>query len=142
MKKIIWSLSFMLLFTPLFLSSDDGQSNILEFNESTAQRFVDLALNCISKEYPNKISHVLNGDKDVKNPRILHPAFYGCFDWHSAVHGHWALIKILKLFPNHQQSDQIRAALGQNLTSKNIADEITYFQQAGRKSFERTYGWA
>jgi hypothetical protein len=110
-------------------------------NESAAA-LSELALGCIHREYPNKPSHVVTSDEDVKNPGTLHPAFYGCFDWHSAVHGHWMLVRILKTFPDLATGDIIRSALDRNLTEENIAAEAAYFMDPIRKSFERTYGWA
>jgi hypothetical protein len=70
------------------------------FDEKAAERFAKLALACVGKEYPNKISHVLNSDADVAPPRKLTPAFHGCYDWHSSVHGHWLLVRLLRTFPN------------------------------------------
>ena len=107
-----------------------------------ASAFARLALKGIQKEYPNKPADVLNGDADVKSPRAMHPAFYGCFDWHSSVHGHWMLVRLLRLFPELDERKEIRAALAQNLTAKNLKAEADYFDQANHKSFERTYGWA
>jgi Protein of unknown function (DUF2891) len=104
--------------------------------------FARLALKGIQKEYPNKPGHVLNGDGDAKTPRTLHPAFYGCFDWHSSVHGHWMLVRLLRQFPELPEKAQIRKALKENLTAENLRIEADYFTQANRKSFERTYGWA
>ncbi len=102
----------------------------------------ELALGCVQREYPNKPSHVLNDEDEVQNPQVLHPAFYGCFDWHSAVHGHWMLVRVLKLFPDIETDAPIRAALNHNLTPENIEKEVAYFEEPNRKSFERTYGWA
>lgn len=102
----------------------------------------ELALSCIHKQYPNKPGHVINNEEEVQDPASLHPAFYGCFDWHSAVHGHWMLVRLLKLYPDLPNGDEIRGALDQNLTAENIAAEVTYLGQPNRKSFERTYGWA
>lgn len=107
-----------------------------------ASHFAALALKCIQKEYPNKPDHTINDDSDVRNPRAMHPAFYGCLDWHSTVHGHWMLVHLLRLFPNLPESRQIRAALNANLSEKNIAGEVAYLKQANRASFERTYGWS
>jgi hypothetical protein len=104
-------------------------------------RFARLALKCIDKEYPNKIEHQLNDASQVQNPKTLHPAFYGCFDWHSSVHGHWLLAHLLSLYPLLPEGPQIRLALNRNLTLENIQAEVRYFQQAGRASFERPYGW-
>jgi hypothetical protein len=84
----------------------------------------------------------MNDESEVLSPSSLHPAFYGCFDWHSAVHGHWTLVRLLKTFPDIPNGADIRAALDNNLTAENIQGEVAYFRQANRKSFERTYGWA
>lgn len=107
-----------------------------------ASRFARLALRCVGKEYPNKVEHVLNDAGDVQTPRALHPAFYGCFDWHSSVHGHWLLARLLRLYPDLPEAREIRRALGANLTAENVRAEIAYFRAPGRQSFERTYGWA
>jgi hypothetical protein len=107
-----------------------------------ASHFAALALKCIQKEFPNKPDHTINDQDDVRRPREMHPAFYGCLDWHSTVHGHWMLVHLLKLFPNLPESKQIRAALDVNLSEKNIAGEVAYLKQPSRASFERTYGWA
>lgn len=105
-------------------------------------RFARLALSCIHKEYPNKISHVLNSAADAAPPRQLYPAFYGCFDWHSSVHGHWLLARILNTDPQTPYAEAIKAALAQSFTAENIAGEVAYFQQPDRASFERPYGTA
>lgn len=117
-------------------------SNKIELTQEVASGFVHLALNCVQKEYPNKTGHVMNDAADVLTPSEMHPAFYGCFDWHSSVHGHWMLARILKLFPDIPEAAEIRKSLNQNLSAKNILKEVEYFNQEGRKSFERTYGWA
>ena len=105
-------------------------------------RFARLALSCVHKEYPNKISHVLNSAADAAPPRALYPAFYGCFDWHSSVHGHWLLARLLNTDPQTPYADAIKAALAQSFTAENIAGEAAYFQQPDRASFERPYGTA
>jgi hypothetical protein len=107
-----------------------------------ASIFAKLALKGIHKEYPNKPADVLNDEKDVKSPRAMHPAFYGCFDWHSSVHGHWMLVRLLRLYPDLPEAKAIRAALRENLTAKNLRAEADYFSLPNRQSFERTYGWA
>jgi len=114
----------------------------LALTQSQASHFASLALKCIQKEFPNKPDHTINDKDDVRSPREMHPAFYGCLDWHSTVHGHWMLVHLLKLFPNLPESKQIRAALAANLSEKNIAGEVAYLKQPSRASFERTYGWA
>src|ERR1051326_4923563 len=87
--------------------------------EKQASHFAALALKCISREFPNKPEHVINNESEVKGPKVLHPVFYGCYDWHSSVHGHWMLIRLLKTFPNLPESKQIRDALNANLTAEN-----------------------
>ena len=120
----------------------EGQSEQLRLTTETAAELSQLALKCVHQEYPNKPGHVINDAADVKGPSSLHPAFYGCFDWHSAVHGHWMLVRLLKLFPDLPNDAGIREALSTNLTAENIAAEVAYLRQPNRKSFERTYGWA
>lgn len=111
-------------------------------NEKQASHFAALALKCVGREFPNKPEHVINNASEVRSPKDLHPAFYGCYDWHSSVHGHWMLIRLLKTFPNLPESQQIRSALDANLSAENIQAEVTYMKQPNRQSFERTYGWA
>jgi hypothetical protein len=118
------------------------KSRASSFTQSQASHFASLALKCISKEYPNKPEHVMNDSRDVDNPKKLHPAFYGCYDWHSSVHGHWMLVRLLRTFPNLPEAAQIRKALATNLKAENIAGEVAYLKQPNRQSFERTYGWA
>ena len=105
-------------------------------------RFAILALSCVHQEYPNKISHVLTSDADSRPPRELYPAFYGCFDWHSSVHGHWLLTRILKSDPETPMRSIIEAALAQSFTDANIAGEVAYYTGEDRASFERPYGIA
>src|SRR5512141_2322160 len=113
-----------------------------EFDARAAERFANLALGCVQKEYPNKISHNLNSDADVAPPRELTPAFYGCFDWHSCVHGHWLLGRLARQFPRAGFAAQARLAGGQSLTPENIAQEVKYLNAPGRGTFERPYGLA
>ena len=112
------------------------------FDAKAAERFAKLALACVGKEYPNKISHVLNSDTDVAPPRKLTPAFYGCYDWHSSVHGHWLLVRLLRTFPNASFSGAARDALRKSLTAENLKQEAAYIRGEGRASFERPYGLA
>ena len=111
-------------------------------NDKQASHFAALALKCVAREYPNKPEHVINNEGDVKSSKTLHPAFYGCYDWHSSVHGHWMLVRLLKTFPGMPEAAQIRGALDANLTAENIQAEVAYMKQPNRQSFERTYGWA
>ena len=112
------------------------------FDQTQAARFAKLALDCVHKEYPNKIAHSLNSAADVKAPRDLTPAFYGCYDWHSSVHGHWLLVRLSRLFPKAPFASDARRAVAQSLTSANIAQEVKYVNAEGRTSFERPYGLA
>jgi hypothetical protein len=107
-----------------------------------AEHFAALVLGCIGREYPYNPSHTINGPNDRRLPREMHPAFYGCFDWHSSVHGHWLLVRVLRRYPDSPSAPQIRCALAKHLTADNLEIETAYFEEPGRKGFERTYGWA
>ena len=111
-------------------------------SSQVADGFVRLALECVHREYPNKIAHVMANDADAKPPRQLTPAFYGCYDWHSSVHGHWLLVRAVRLFPDAPFAEPARAALTQSLTPQNLAAEAEYLKGEGRASFERPYGLA
>jgi hypothetical protein len=107
-----------------------------------AGRFVALALACVQKEYPNKIAHILNSAADVRAPSELTPAFYGCYDWHSSVHGHWLLARLVRTFPNAGFAADAVNALKANITPARIAGEVAYLNTTGRETFERPYGLA
>ena len=109
---------------------------------AAAARFAALALKCVHQEYPNHISHTLDGDTDVRAPHELTPAFYGCLDWHSDVHGHWLLVRLLHVMPEAPFAAAARAEIARSLTPENIAGEVAYLQHADRASFERPYGLA
>ena len=126
------------LFSTRALASD----TTADFDIKAAERFANLALACVHKEYPNKISHTLNGDRDVAPPRKLTPTFYGCYDWHSSVHGHWLLVRLVKTFPNAGFVRSARETLRQSLTREHIVQEAAYLRGEGRASFERPYGLA
>jgi len=111
-------------------------------NDSTANKLAALPLKCLQQEYPNKLGQLLNDSTEIASPKELHPAFYGCFDWHSSVHGHWSLVYLLNHYPNLNNRQIIIEKLQQNLSQQNIAVEINYLQKKHEKSFERTYGWA
>lgn len=106
-----------------------------------ASSFARVALANIEQEYPNKPDHVLNGPADLLPPRSLHPAFYGSYDWHSCVHMHWLLVRLLRRFPGLPEAAQIRATFDRHFTADNVGGEMTYLQSPSRQSFERTYGW-
>lgn len=111
-------------------------------NQEVAGRLANLALKCVHQEYPNKIAHVMMRDKDARPPRKLTPAFYGCYDWHSAVHGHWLLARLARTLPDSPFGARAREALARSLTAENIAEEVRYLKGEGRASFERPYGLA
>ncbi|MGZ6125317.1 MAG: DUF2891 family protein, partial [Myxococcales bacterium] len=113
----------------------------LSLDAGAASRFAQLALRGVRQEYPNKLDHVMNDAGEVQPPRVLHPAFYGCYDWHSSVHGHWMLVRLLRRFPQLSQAADVRGVLDEHLSPGPVAAEARYFGQPNRKSFERTYGW-
>jgi len=110
--------------------------------DTQAAELAKLAVDGLHREYPNKPSNVLVGPADVISPKQLHPAFYGCFDWHSSVHGHWMLVRLLKTNPNHPLASTSRERLAKSLTPENIETETAYFKVKENRSFERMYGWA
>jgi hypothetical protein len=107
-----------------------------------AARFADITLTHVRREYPGKMDHILAGPADVASPRVLHPAFYGSFDWHSCVHGFWLLAKLVRLFPDLPQGSSIRALFDEQLAPGKIAGELSYLERPLQQSFERPYGWA
>jgi len=110
---------------------------------ATASHFARLALDCVHREYPNKIAHVMNGDADAGTPAQLHPVFYGCFDWHSSVHGHWMLVRWLRSGSLPDELDaEIESALARSFTAEGVAREVAYFEAENRKAYERPYGSA
>ena len=145
---------YTLLLVALILScnsSEEKKENILpknelaaipELNLEQANRLAQLPLHCMDIEYPNRLSQTLGGTEDLQAPKTLHPAFYGCFDWHSAVHGHWSLVSLLKQFPELENFEALKNKLLQNMSKENILNEVEYFHGKHNKSYERTYGWA
>jgi hypothetical protein len=120
----------------------DPASTQAELDEATAARFAALALACVHLQYPNKVAHVMRDDADAGTPQTLTPAFYGCFDWHSAVHGHWMLARLARRFPDAELATEAKRALARSLTEANIAAEVAYIGRADRDGFERPYGLA
>ena len=110
--------------------------------DQQVENFTRLTIENIHKQYPNKTGDVQAGPEAIKSPKELHPAFYGCFDWHSSVHGHWMLVRLLKEYPDHSIADEIRRNVAMNLTEDKLAAEFDYFSADEHKTFERTYGWA
>ncbi len=121
--------------------ADDATSAQLTMSGEAASRFTALAMECIPQEYPNKLGQLLSSAEQLQSPKVLHPAFYGCYDWHSSVHGHWMLVKALKTYDDLPDRDAIVARLGESINPANIEAELAYFQQES-KSWERLYGWA
>ena len=107
-----------------------------------AARLAQLPMKCVSKEYPNKLNQTIVAADELQSPQVLHPSFYGCFDWHSSVHGHWVLVKLLNDFPDLANKGEIEAKLIESLKKENIEKETAYFSKKHERSFERTYGWA
>lgn len=133
---------FVLMMTGL--SSTRGQNTEMHslLTQEQVSQFAELALKGIITEYPNKPSNVMNSPDDVRSPRQMHPSFYGSFDWHSSVHGHWMLVRLLRLYPQSASAEQIRKALREQLTADNMQQEAAYFQADHNRHFERMYGWA
>ena len=113
-----------------------------ELTEANATTFAKLALKGIDQEYPNKPSNVMKSADDVQSPRQMHPVFYGSFDWHSSVHGHWMLVRLLRLYPDAPIATKIRTALNERFKPESLQKEADYFAKPQNKSFERMYGWA
>ncbi|MGB5462377.1 MAG: DUF2891 domain-containing protein, partial [Aureibaculum sp.] len=149
---IKYSYAIIIICLALSCNSKDNQeeqvvkkveiANIPELNLTEAGRLMKLPLHCMDIEYPNKLGQTLGSNEDLKAPKVLHPAFYGCFDWHSAVHGHWSLVSLLKKYPSIENADIIKEKLLLNITKENILEEVRYFEGEHNKSYERTYGWA
>lgn len=132
----VWLCAAMFAAVPGSLAAEPA------LDAAAASRFAKLALACVHREYPNKIAHVLDGDADVQPPRLLTPVFYGCFDWHSSVHGHWLLARLVREFPDADFASPARAALAVSFTREKVAQEVAYLRAPGRASFERPYGLA
>jgi hypothetical protein len=131
---------------PLATTANTNMADTNTIDPQLAGKFARLALDCVHREYPNKIGHVLNSAEDARTPSSLHPVFYGCFDWHSSVHGHWLLVRLLRTVPEDQMSLELRSemvsALNRSFTSEGVAEEVAYFEAENRKSYERPYGVA
>ena len=122
-----------------FLVTSIAFSQNLTIDE--ANHLASLPVKCLQQEYPNKLNQLLLNETELLSPKVLHPAFYGCFDWHSSVHGHWSLVYLLSNFENLKDKELIIEKLQINLSKENIAQEMLYFEKTHEKSFERTYGW-
>jgi len=144
LRKLIAAIALLAGLANTSLAADSiGEKQV---SGELAAKFAGLALDCVHREYPNKIGHVLNSAADARTPLSLHPVFYGCFDWHSSVHGHWLLVRLLRTVPADQMPPEMReriiAALNQSFTAQGVANEVAYFKAENRKSYERPYGSA
>ncbi|NOQ71293.1 MAG: DUF2891 family protein [Crocinitomix sp.] len=140
-RKIL--LSVLLIFAGFTFAQDQSSdSDDLKLDYQSMEKFAALPLHCIETEYPYKLGQVISSDEDLRSPSDLHPIFYGCFDWHSSVHGHWLLVKAISKFPNTALSAKAIALFDKQFTVKKVKKELAYFQPKLNKSFERTYGWA
>ncbi len=124
------------------LLNEKAMNEIPKFDETKAEYLYKFAYGCIEQEYPNKLGQVIGDASYLKTPKQLHPAFYGCFDWHSSVHGHWTLAAIVERFPDFAKNKEIIEKLKANITKENIEGEVEYFDDKYNKTYERTYGWA
>jgi hypothetical protein len=113
-----------------------------ELDEPLAARLAGIALGHVSREYPNKLDHVMAGPEDARGPRDLHPIFFGSFDWHSCVHGYWMLARLLRRFPAMAPAGEIRALFAERFTAANAEAECAYLRRPTARGFERPYGWA
>jgi hypothetical protein len=137
---LVAAVSLIILHAMTQTSHARDQEHALSPEQRSA--FARLALKGLSKEFPNKPEHVMAGPGDIKGPQELHPAFYGSYDWHSSVHGHWMLVRLIRVFPDLKEAAEIRAVLRAHLTPEKVKVEADYFGRKDSKSFERTYGWA
>ncbi len=119
-----------------------SQANPKSLTADLAGRFATIALGHVTKEYPHKLDHVLNGPDDAATPKALHPIFYGSFDWHSCVHGYWLLVRTLRLFPDMGPAREVNALLAAQLTPRKVEGELAYLTRPFSAGFERPYGWA
>lgn len=133
---------FQILIALIVSTNGWSQTSDLVLDYSTASKLAELPLHCIEVEYPNKLNQVLTDSTFLGSPSNLHPIFYGCFDWHSSVHGHWLLATVLTNFPDGEISKEITALFDKQFTTEKVKAELAYFEPALEKSFERTYGWA
>lgn len=153
MKNLLFLAAFSAVFS-LFgcaeektISEEPNPDMIKQFDPvkltlEQAERLASMPLKCMNQEFPNKLNQSLHSAEDLGTPKELHPAFYGCFDWHSALHGHWMLIKLVKLYPEMSLTDEIIQRVENNISKENILKELEYFKRPSEKSFERTYGWS
>lgn len=119
-----------------------NESPNLSLTVDQAAHILSLPIHCLEVAYPNKLGQVIGSSNDLKTPKELRPIFYGCFDWHSSVHGYWSVIELLQKYPNLDTTGTVRALLNKHITPENVAVELSFFKDPLNSSFERTYGWA
>lgn len=147
MKKIALILSclvFLMACKKTTEEQESQKSNIIhqKLTIKEAKKILELPLSCLIQEFPNRLGQTLGSEVDLKTPKALRPIFYGCFDWHSSVHGYWSIVKIIKTFPELDGDGKIRGLLDSLITKENVATELSFFDDENNKNFERTYGWA
>ncbi|WP_432411072.1 DUF2891 domain-containing protein [Rasiella sp. SM2506] len=156
MKKVYYLLALIVVIISCSETKENKEGILMEaeatsaiqqfpipvFTIAEANKLIELPLHCVTTEYPNKLGQTIGSDTDLQAPRVLHPTFYGCFDWHSAVHGYWSMVALLKEFPEMDRANEVRTILMENITKEKIEHEVVYFQQKLNTSYERTYGWA
>jgi hypothetical protein len=135
-------IALLFLVASLVLPAVHAKEALPMLTREQASGFARLALKAIDQEFPNKPEHVMVGPGDVRSPKALHPAFFGSYDWHSSVHGHWMLARLLRLFPDLPEAARIRSMLKDHLTAEKLRAEADYLARKDSKSFERPYGWA
>lgn len=135
-------------FSMLFLCACQNKKDMYKdyefrlLSDTIASKLIEMPISCVNKEFPNKLNQSLDSASEMGTPAELHPAFYGCYDWHSSVHGHWMMLALQNKFPKLAQNQQVLQILSHNITPENMAKELAYFQRKSEKGFERTYGWA
>ena len=146
MKKITLARLVLLFVLPVFgctgETSPEKKPESYTLTLEQANRLAKLPCKCLQQEYPNKLGQVLNNSSELAGPKNLHPVFYGCFDWHSSVHGHWLLVNLVKKFTDLEGRETILTLLDEQFNTEKIGREIAFFQTKNNNSFERTYGWA
>lgn len=114
----------------------------MQLTPQIAARFMALTSGHLTREYPHKLDHVMDGPADVLAPSVLHPIFHGSFDWHSCVHGWWQVLRLARLYPDLHEAEGVRALAARMLTVENFAAECAYLDRPSARGFERPYGWA
>lgn len=120
----------------------DSPARPIGLNPELAAHIFTLPTHCLEVEYPNKLGQTLGSDADLKTPKKLRPVFYGCFDWHSSVHGYWSIVELMQQYVDLDRDNKVREMLNKHITPEHVAVELAFFNDKNNLSFERTYGWA